>query len=148
MSYPPGFGPPPGFQAGPSTISNGFPSTEMDDFSQLEIPSLTQAEIEKKARKWRQSQTKRFTPKKKGSGAVDGGKVDLPPEHLRKIIKDHGDMSSRKVNLGFRFFVLNRSSWNFPPTDTPHTLFTTLRSDSSEPTNVSISELLNTFLMP
>jgi hypothetical protein len=29
--------------------------------------------------------------------------VDLPPEHLRKIIKDHGDMSSRKVPSRFAF---------------------------------------------
>ncbi len=103
MSYPPGFGPPPGFPAGPSTMSNGFPHVDMDDLSPPEVPSLTPQEIEKKARKWRQSQTKRFADKKKGGGAVDGGKVDLPPEHLRKIIKDHGDMSSRKVCGGLLF---------------------------------------------
>jgi len=26
-------------------------------------------------------------------------KEDMPAEHLRKIIKDHGDMSSRKVRV-------------------------------------------------
>lgn len=65
-----------------------------------EHTSLTKAEIEKKARKWRQTQTRRFSEKRKsgGGGGIDGGKAELPPEHLRKIIKDHGDMSNRKVS--------------------------------------------------
>lgn len=70
-----------------------------------EHPSLSADEIAKKARKWRQSQTRRFSEKRKGGGGgggIDGGKVDLPPEHLRKIIKDHGDMSSRKFRTDKR----------------------------------------------
>jgi hypothetical protein len=32
-------------------------------------------------------------------------KSDLPPEHLRKIIKDHGDMSSRKYRTDKRVYL-------------------------------------------
>ncbi|EIW70772.1 hypothetical protein TREMEDRAFT_38390 [Tremella mesenterica DSM 1558] len=74
---------------------------------------LTPEEIEKKARKWRQSQKRRFNEKRRagGGGGVDFGKADLPPEHIRKIIKDHGDMSNRKfrndkrVHLGALKYV-------------------------------------------
>ena len=37
----------------------------------------------------------RYAEKRK-FGFVDAQKEDMPPEHLRKIIRDHGDMSSRK----------------------------------------------------
>ena len=71
-------------------------------------------------------QKKRYGEKRKG-GFVDMGKQvrrsyiafasiftvfqDLPPEHVRKIIKDHGDMSNRKwrndkrVHLGALKYV-------------------------------------------
>ena len=37
----------------------------------------------------------RYAEKRK-FGFVDAQKEDMPPEHVRKIIKDHGDMTSRK----------------------------------------------------
>jgi len=37
----------------------------------------------------------RYTNKRR-FGYVDAQKEDFPPEHVRKIIKDHGDMSSKK----------------------------------------------------
>ena len=51
--------------------------------------------LDEKSRKWGQLNTKRFSKKKK-SGYVDALKEDMPPEHVRKIIRDHGDMSSKK----------------------------------------------------
>jgi pre-mRNA-processing factor 8 len=74
---------------------------------------LSAEEVQKKARKWRASQKKRFQEKRRqgGGGGVDFGKADLPPEHIRKIIKDHGDMSNRKfrndkrVHLGALKYV-------------------------------------------
>ncbi|WRT66224.1 pre-mRNA-processing-splicing factor 8 [Kwoniella shivajii] len=108
MSAPPGFGtmPPPGLPA--ASQPNGESRMDGDFFGQL-----SQDEIEKKARKWRQSQKKRFDPKRRqgGGGGIDFGKADLPPEHIRKIIKDHGDMSNRKfrndkrVHLGALKYV-------------------------------------------
>ncbi len=106
-AYPPGFGPGPG----PSTLANGRADASPSPSS--EYPSLSSADIEKKARKWRQSQTRRFDEKRRagGGGGVDGGKADLPPEHIRKIIKDHGDMSSRKVGVQFGGWAGWARSW-------------------------------------
>lgn len=101
MSFPPGFGPPPGFE-------NAAPGPSVDTLSPpsgaATATALSPQDIEKKARKWRQSQSKRFDEKRRqgGGGGVDGGKVDMPPEHIRKIIKDHGDMSSRKFRTDKR----------------------------------------------
>lgn len=113
MSLPPGFGTgaqaPPGFPpSGPSTQTNGDARMDGDFFGQLSAE-----EVQKKARKWRDSQKKRFQEKRRqgGGGGVDFGKADLPPEHIRKIIKDHGDMSNRKfrndkrVHLGALKYV-------------------------------------------
>lgn len=47
------------------------------------------------ARKWAQLNAKRYSDKRK-FGYTEAQKEDMPPEHVRKIIKDHGDMSSRK----------------------------------------------------
>ncbi|KAK7048243.1 NUC071 domain-containing protein [Favolaschia claudopus] len=66
--------------------------------------------VAQKSMKWIQMQRKRYGEKRKG-GYVDLGKQDLPPEHVRKIIKDHGDMSNRKfrndkrVHLGALKYV-------------------------------------------
>jgi hypothetical protein len=51
-----------------------------------------------KSKQWRQFNTKKFTTQIKKSRFSNGGeeKEPLPPEVLRKIIKDHGDMSSKK----------------------------------------------------
>lgn len=50
------------------------------------------------ARKWQQLNSKRYGSKRK-FGYAESGKVDMPPEHVRKIIKDHGDMSNKKVPI-------------------------------------------------
>ena len=108
MSFPPGFtastgAAPPGFPtAGPSAQPNGSAvqqGMEGDFFGQL-----SPEEIEKKARKWRQSQKRKYNEKRRkgGGGGVDFGKAELPPEHIRKIIKDHGDMSNRKFRTDKR----------------------------------------------
>jgi pre-mRNA-processing factor 8 len=56
------------------------------------------------AQKWQQLQSKRFAEKRK-FGFVDAQKEDMPPEHLRKIIRDHGDMSSRKYRHDKRVYL-------------------------------------------
>ncbi|KAK6992802.1 NUC069, PrP8 N-terminal domain-containing protein, partial [Favolaschia claudopus] len=66
--------------------------------------------VAQKSMKCTQMQRKRYGEKRKG-GYVDLGKQDLPPGHVRKIIKDHGDMSNRKfrndkrVHLGALKYV-------------------------------------------
>jgi pre-mRNA-processing factor 8 len=56
------------------------------------------------AQKWQQLQSKRFSEKRK-FGFVDAQKEDMPPEHIRKIIRDHGDMSSRKYRHDKRVYL-------------------------------------------
>ncbi len=47
---------------------------------------LTPDALSQKSHKWIQMQNKRYGEKRKG-GFIDAGKQDLPPEHVRKIIK-------------------------------------------------------------
>eukprot|EP00286_Rhodomonas_abbreviata_P014338 CAMPEP_0181321322 /NCGR_PEP_ID=MMETSP1101-20121128/18616_1 /TAXON_ID=46948 /ORGANISM="Rhodomonas abbreviata, Strain Caron Lab Isolate" /LENGTH=2399 /DNA_ID=CAMNT_0023429127 /DNA_START=170 /DNA_END=7369 /DNA_ORIENTATION=+ len=60
--------------------------------------------LEEKARKWQSLQSKRYGDKRK-FGYVEAQKEDLPPEHLRKIIKDHGDMTSKKFRHDKRVYL-------------------------------------------
>ncbi|KAL5711925.1 Pre-mRNA-processing-splicing factor 8A [Ranunculus cassubicifolius] len=54
---------------------------------------LPRTDLESKSRKWNQLNTNRYTNTRSKSQSE---KHDMPPEHVRKIIKDHGDMSSKK----------------------------------------------------
>ena len=48
---------------------------------------------------------RRFSNKKKTGGQVDAFKEDMPPEHVRKIIRDHGDMSAKKFRHDKRVYL-------------------------------------------
>lgn len=93
---PPGVGPTP-------TTTNGTNG-------HLPIPILpmpeimTEEKLQEKSQKWHQIQTKRFAEKRK-FGFVDAQKEDMPPEHIRKIIRDHGDMTSRKYRHDKRVYL-------------------------------------------
>ena len=56
------------------------------------------------ARKWQQLQSKRYAEKRK-FGFIDVQKEDMPPAHVRKIIRDHGDMSNRKFRHDKRVYL-------------------------------------------
>lgn len=56
------------------------------------------------ANKWKQLQAQRYAKKRK-FGFVDAQKEDLPPQHIRKIIADHGDMSNRKFRHDKRVYL-------------------------------------------
>jgi pre-mRNA-processing factor 8 len=58
-----------------------------------------------KSKKWSQLNSKRFSNKKKSGGAVETFKEEMPPEHVRKIIRDHGDMSSKKFRHDKRVYL-------------------------------------------
>jgi len=60
--------------------------------------------LEEKARKWQSLQSKRYGDKRK-FGYVEAQKEDLPPDHLRKIIKDHCDMTSKKFRHDKRLYL-------------------------------------------
>ena len=55
-------------------------------------------------RKWQQLQSKRYSEKRK-FGFIDAQKEDMPPEHVRKIIRDHGDMTNRKFRHDKRVYL-------------------------------------------
>ena len=67
------------------------------------LPSKEQM-LEEKARKWRQFNNKKFSEKKK-QGFVDTQKESLPPEILRKVMKDHTDLSGRKYRIDKRVHI-------------------------------------------
>ncbi|KAI0338909.1 pre-mRNA-processing-splicing factor [Trametopsis cervina] len=112
MSYPPGMPPPP--PGMPMSLPPGMPlpppGMPPQGFGQASSSRIPPEVLAQKSQKWVQMQKKRYGEKRKG-GFVDMGKQDLPPEHVRKIIKDHGDMSNRKfrndkrVHLGALKYV-------------------------------------------
>ena len=60
--------------------------------------------LRERARKWSQLNARRYTTKKK-HGYVEAPKEEMPPEHVRKIVKDHGDMSSKKYRTDKRVYL-------------------------------------------
>ncbi|EFA79942.1 pre-mRNA processing factor 8 [Heterostelium album PN500] len=66
--------------------------------------------LQEKAKKWKQLNNKRYSDKRK-FGYVEPQKEDMPPEHLRKIIKDHGDMSSKKFRHDKRVYLGALNMW-------------------------------------
>ncbi|CAO1613068.1 unnamed protein product [Sympodiomycopsis kandeliae] len=101
VAPPPGFqGPPP---SGPASMRGPPPGMPSGPASAVAGPSrLTQEQIQAKSRKWQQGQARRFGDRKGKTGFVDTGKQEMPPEHVRKIIKDHGDLSNRKFRTDKR----------------------------------------------
>lgn len=75
-----------------------------------QIPNPTKSDVipeeklQEKAQKWQQLQSKKFAEKRK-FGFIDAQKEDMPPEHIRKIIRDHGDMTSRKYRHDKRVYL-------------------------------------------
>lgn len=65
---------------------------------------MSEEKLQEKARKWQQLQAKRYAEKRK-FGFVDAQKEDMPPEHVRKIIRDHGDMTNRKFRHDKRVYL-------------------------------------------
>jgi pre-mRNA-processing factor 8 len=57
-----------------------------------------------KSKNWRNTHAKKFSEKRK-FGYVEGQKDKLPCEVLRKIVKDHGDMSSKKFRQDKRVYL-------------------------------------------
>ena len=67
-------------------------------------PVINEKLLQEKAKKWRIMANKKFGEKRK-FGYVEAQKEIIPPEALRKIIKDHGDMSSKKYRQDKRVYL-------------------------------------------
>lgn len=71
------------------------------DLSHFVLPDNV---LQDKVKKWRHTNTKRYNDKRK-IGYSDTQKNLLPPEVYRKIVKDHGDMSSKKFRHDKRVYL-------------------------------------------
>ncbi|KAM5578739.1 pre-mRNA-processing-splicing factor 8A [Rosa sericea] len=80
------------------------PPAAQPSYTVLPPPADAEAVLEEKARKWQQLNSKRYSDKRK-FGFVETQKEDMPPEHVRKIIRDHGDMSSKKFRHDKRVYL-------------------------------------------
>ncbi|KAK5997469.1 Pre-mRNA-splicing factor spp42 [Cladobotryum mycophilum] len=85
---PPGWGPPP---PPPPPPSSSLPPPPSTPFAQ-------------KKKEWLRNQRNRFGEKRK-AGFVQTQKADMPPEHLRKIVRDIGDVSQKKYTNDKRSYL-------------------------------------------
>ncbi|EXK92042.1 pre-mRNA-splicing factor spp42 [Fusarium oxysporum f. sp. raphani 54005] len=100
---PPGWGPPP--PPPPSSSLPPPPSTPAPPPPGYRPPTDPQmAKFAQKKKEWVKSQRNRFGEKRKG-GFVQTQKADMPPEHLRKIVKDIGDVSQKKYTNDKRSYL-------------------------------------------
>ncbi|EXK40543.1 pre-mRNA-splicing factor spp42 [Fusarium oxysporum f. sp. lycopersici 4287] len=100
---PPGWRPPP--PPPPSSSLPPPPSTPAPPPPGYRPPTDPQmAKFAQKKKEWVKSQRNRFGEKRKG-GFVQTQKADMPPEHLRKIVKDIGDVSQKKYTNDKRSYL-------------------------------------------
>lgn len=88
--------------------SNLQSSPQDDDEIQKQIELEQQQQLDEaliiRARKWQQKRVKKFHQSEKGT-IVSMQTIEMPVEHLRKIVRDHGDMSSRKFRNDKRIYL-------------------------------------------
>ena len=81
---------------------------EQDDEIQMQIEREEREKLDEalviRSRKWQQKRVKKFKQESKGR-LVSMQNSDMPVEQLRKIVKDHGDMSSRKFRNDKRIYL-------------------------------------------
>lgn len=97
---------PPGFPgpSGGGRMPPGLPPTA----APVPLDPHSEGVLDARSKKWQQLNSKRYGDKKKQAKVAslsEGPKEEMPPEHLRKIMKDHGDMSSRKFRHDKRVYL-------------------------------------------
>ena len=114
MNPPPGMGPPPGMSAPPGMAPPGMsapPGMNMNAApANLSYPSKVPSEpsLDEKARRWAKLQSKRYSHRKRFTSNSSGLQVQkdlLPPEHIRKILQDHGDMTAKRYQQDKRIYL-------------------------------------------
>lgn len=91
--------PPPGWGAAPPSMPSAPPPPGYQPPSDPQVAKFAQ-----KKKEWLRSQRNRFGEKRKG-GFVETQKADMPPEHLRKIVRDIGDVSQKKFSSDKRSYL-------------------------------------------
>ena len=93
--------PPPSTKPPPAVVEEAEPMAEDVE----EVDDELDDELAFKAEAWQRLNTKRYG-RGAGAGRTQGAhKEDMPPEHVRKIIRDHGDMSHRKFRHDKRVYL-------------------------------------------
>jgi pre-mRNA-processing factor 8 len=98
---PPGMHPPPGMYG----VAPPMASAAVATSSSVGPPPLT---LEEKAKRWAKLQTKRYSHKKRlqqAGNTQQPQKELLPPDFIRKILQDHGDMSSKRYQSEKRLYL-------------------------------------------
>ncbi|KAJ6171891.1 hypothetical protein N7470_000958 [Penicillium chermesinum] len=91
--------PPPGWGAAPPPLPSAPPPPGYKPPADPNVAKFAQ-----KKHEWLRSQRNRFGEKRK-AGFVETQKADMPPEHLRKIVKDIGDVSQKKFSTEKRSYL-------------------------------------------
>ncbi|KAL8952192.1 MAG: hypothetical protein Q9222_001891 [Ikaeria aurantiellina] len=91
--------PPPGWGAPPPGMSSAPPPPGYQPPADPQVAKFAQ-----KKKEWLRIQRNRYGEKRKG-GFVETQKADMPPEHLRKIVKDIGDVSQKKFSSDKRSYL-------------------------------------------
>ncbi|KAK4554222.1 pre-mRNA-splicing factor 8 [Recurvomyces mirabilis] len=99
---PPGWQPLPPPGAPPGLSSSHIPPPPPPGYKPQIDPAT--AKLQEKKQKWLRSQRQRFAEKRRG-GFVETQKADMPPEHLRKIVRDIGDVSQKKFSSDKRSYL-------------------------------------------
>lgn len=110
MGAPPGFDSeaPPGFEdAGGASDEIRVLSPRAE--SAPGAPSFSEAaarkaELDRKSSQWARLCSAKYASKRK-FGFTSPQKEDMPPEHLRKIMRDHGDMADRRFRRDKRVYL-------------------------------------------
>lgn len=95
----PSLPPPPGWGAAPPSMPSAPPPPGYQP-----PPDPQVAKFAQKKKEWLRSQRNRFGEKRK-AGFVETQKADMPPEHLRKIVRDIGDVSQKKFSSDKRSYL-------------------------------------------
>ncbi|RMD40342.1 hypothetical protein DV735_g4776, partial [Chaetothyriales sp. CBS 134920] len=108
-SIPPPPPPPPGWSgkdasAAPPPPPPGYSSSAPPPPGYRPPVDPQVAKFAQKKKEWLRTQRNRFAEKRK-AGFVETQKADMPPEHLRKIVKDIGDVSQKKFSSDKRSYL-------------------------------------------
>ena len=66
---------------------------------------MNEEELQRRAARWRQAHLNKSRRPGKQKTNQYQPKLPMPPEHVRKIVKDHGDMSHKKFSRDRRLFL-------------------------------------------
>jgi len=118
MMQPPGMAPPGMMTMPPPGMmmqqQQQHPNNQNNPHYQPIQPTLPQQPItlDEKSKRWSKLQSKRYSHRRRfaalnsaGNGLAAPQKELLPPEHVRKILADHGDMSSKRYSSDKRIYL-------------------------------------------